>query len=197
MRESLRVGVAAVRTALGSTLPPPADGDTSMRRAERLVQLVSKSLINVILTGETGVGKDVFAHAIHERSQRASAPFVAINCGALSENLLDSELFGYEKGAFTGAQQNKMGLLEAANGGTVFLDEVGDMPLATQVKLLRAIESREVVPVGGTRARKFDARFLAATHRDLRAMAREGAFREDLFYRLNGLTLRIPPASRA
>ncbi len=187
MTESFRAAAALL------SLPPTPQPESPMTRAARLVTLVSKSLINVILTGETGVGKDVFARQIHERSPRAAAPFVAINCGALAETLLESELFGYEKGAFTGATQSKIGLLEAACGGTAFLDEVGDMPLSTQVKLLRAIESREVVPVGGTRARKFDARFLAATHRDLRAMAREGTFREDLFYRLNGLTLRIPP----
>ncbi|MFO0676239.1 MAG: sigma 54-interacting transcriptional regulator [Polyangiaceae bacterium] len=165
----------------------------AMDRVDRLVRLVATSSISVILHGETGSGKEVFARRIHDASPRASSPFVAINCGALAEAILESELFGAEKGAFTGATAARVGLLESAQKGTVFLDEVGEMPHATQVKLLRAIEMREVMPVGATRPRAIDVRFVAASHKDLEALVDAGSFRADLFFRLNGITIDIPP----
>jgi two-component system response regulator AtoC len=150
-------------------------------------------LVNVLILGETGVGKEVLASWIHRHSPRAAGPFVCINCAALSENLLESELFGHEKGAFTGATQAKPGLLEAAGRGTVFLDEIGEMPATLQTKLLRALENREVTRVGGLAARGIDVRFVAATNRDLEAEVAAKRFRQDLYFRLNGLTLTIPP----
>lgn len=159
----------------------------------QLVARVARSELSVLVGGETGVGKEVFARRIHERSARADGPFVPLNCGALSEELLASELFGHEQGAFTGAQTTKTGLLETAAGGTVFLDEVGEMPMSQQVKLLRVLEERMVMRVGGLQARPIDVRFVSATNRDLRQEVAAGRFREDLYYRLNGITLRIPP----
>jgi DNA-binding NtrC family response regulator len=167
--------------------------EESMRRLYALAHRAAEGTIGVVILGETGVGKDVLARAIHEHSPRASRPFVSINCAALTEALLESELFGHERGAFTGAAGAKAGLLETAPGGTVFLDEVGELPPAVQAKLLRVLETRELVRVGGVRAQKIDVRFLAATNRDLEADVARGAFRRDLYYRLNGMTLTIPP----
>jgi two-component system, NtrC family, response regulator AtoC len=150
-------------------------------------------LINVLILGETGAGKEVLADWIHRRSPRASGPLVCINCAAISPSLLESELFGHEKGAFTGATQAKPGLLEAAAGGTVFLDEIGDMPAALQTKLLRALENHEVTRVGGLGPRKIDVRFVAATNQDLEAAVANKSFRQDLYFRLNGISLTIPP----
>jgi two-component system, NtrC family, response regulator AtoC len=147
----------------------------------------------VILLGETGVGKEVTARAIHDRSRRAGKPFVQVNCAAIAESLLDSELFGYEKGAFTGAVAKKTGLIEAANGGTLFLDEVGETSAAVQAKLLRTLEAREIRRVGGVESHAVDVRFVAATNRDLPALVESGVFRRDLYFRLNGLTIEIPP----
>lgn len=154
---------------------------------------VARSELSVLLTGETGVGKEVFARRIHEMSPRGEGPFVPLNCGALSEELLASELFGHVAGAFTGARADKPGLLETAQGGTVFLDEVGEMPMSQQVKLLRVLEERRVMRVGGLSSTPIDVRFVSATNRDLRQEVSRGSFREDLYYRLNGITLRIPP----
>jgi DNA-binding NtrC family response regulator len=145
------------------------------------------------LLGETGVGKEVLAEVVHRRSPRHGAPFLRLNCAALSETLLESELFGHEKGAFTGAAQAKPGLLETADGGTVFLDEIGELSAAMQVKLLRVLEDRKVTRVGALAARSIDVRFVAATNRDLEAEVQRGAFRQDLFFRLSGITLTIPP----
>ncbi len=165
----------------------------AMRRLQPLIERVAAGVINVLIVGETGVGKEVIARTIHEQSPRAKARLVAINCAALSESLLESELFGHERGAFTGAVQAKTGLLEAAGGGTVFLDEAGEMPLAFQAKLLRVLDQREVFRVGSTAPRPIDVRFIAATNRDLVGEIARGRFRQDLFFRLNGITLAIPP----
>ncbi len=165
----------------------------AMRRLEPLIERVAGGVINVLIVGETGVGKEVVARTIHEKSPRAKARLVAINCAALSESLLESELFGYERGAFTGAVQAKIGLLEAAEGGTVFLDEAGEMPLALQAKLLRVLDQREVFRVGSVTPRPIDVRFIAATNRDLASEIARGRFRQDLFFRLNGITLAVPP----
>jgi DNA-binding NtrC family response regulator len=180
----------------GRTTAPPAGApglEGEMDRVTRLVELVAPSAISVLLLGETGVGKDVTARAIHAKSPRAARPFISINCAALPEALLESELFGHERGAFTGAVAAKAGLLESASGGTVFLNEVGELPLSVQAKLLSALETHEAMRVGGVQARRFDVRFIAATNRDLERAVVAGEFRQDLFFRLNGITIRIPP----
>jgi len=158
-----------------------------------LVERVAATNINVLILGETGVGKEVLARRIHERSPRASRPMLCVNCASLTETLLESELFGHERGAFTGAHQVKPGLLEVAEGGTVLLDEIGEMPLTIQAKVLRVVEQRSVTRVGGVKARSIDVRFMAATHRNLEAEIARGRFREDLYYRLNGVSLLVPP----
>jgi two-component system, NtrC family, response regulator AtoC len=167
--------------------------DPRMRALYAQADRAAQALINILILGETGVGKEVLARAIHERSQRAKGPFLGLNCAALSETLLESELFGHEKGAFTGAMMTRPGLFESADGGTVFLDEVGELPNSIQVKLLRVIEERRVLRVGGRAPRDIDVRFLSATNRDLEMEVGRGGFRQDLFFRLNGLSLNIPP----
>ena len=148
----------------------------------------------ILILGESGVGKEEVAKYIHQHSMRKEKPFITVNCGAIPGNLLESELFGYERGAFTGAMQNgKVGLIEAADGGTVFLDEVGEMPLDFQVKLLRFIQSKEIRRVGAIDSKIIDVRVLAATNRSLADMVEEGSFREDLYYRLNVVQIEIPP----
>ncbi|HFT4303221.1 TPA: two-component system response regulator GlrR [Klebsiella quasipneumoniae] len=157
--------------------------------------MVAQSDVSVLINGQSGTGKEIVAQAIHNASPRHDKPFVAINCGALPEQLLESELFGYARGAFTGAVSNREGLFQAAEGGTLFLDEIGDMPVALQVKLLRVLQERKVRPLGSNRDIEINVRIISATHRDLpKAMAR-GEFREDLFYRLNVVNLKIPPLS--
>ncbi|HDG7834428.1 TPA: two-component system response regulator GlrR [Klebsiella quasipneumoniae] len=157
--------------------------------------MVAQSDVSVLINGQSGTGKEIFAQAIHNASPRHDKPFVAINCGALPEQLLESELFGHARGAFTGAVSNREGLFQAAEGGTLFLDEIGDMPVALQVKLLRVLQERKVRPLGSNRDIEINVRIISATHRDLpKAMAR-GEFREDLFYRLNVVNLKIPPLS--
>ncbi|MFW5738822.1 MAG: sigma 54-interacting transcriptional regulator, partial [Myxococcota bacterium] len=167
--------------------------DPAMQRLYALAERVADSKICVLLMGETGVGKEVLAEAIHKHSPRARTPMLRINCAALSASLLESELFGHERGAFTGAGQAKQGLLEAAHGGTVFLDEIGELPLTTQAKLLRVFEGNEVILVGAVKPRRIDVRFVAATNRDLEEGTRQGTFREDLYFRLSGVSLVIPP----
>lgn len=157
------------------------------------IKKIANTPTNVLLLGETGTGKEVFARAIHEASYRKKKPFVAINCASLPENLLESELFGFVKGAFTGATSDKKGLLEIADEGTVFLDEIGDLPLSLQAKLLRVIEDGQIRPLGAITTKKVDLRFISATNKDLVIEVKEGRFREDLFFRLNVITLQIPP----
>jgi transcriptional regulator with PAS, ATPase and Fis domain len=164
--------------------------ESGMRDVEQMCDLVAPTDISVLLFGETGAGKGYLAHRIHERSKRAKGPWLHLNCAALPEHLLESELFGYERGAFTGATQSKPGLLESATGGTVFLDEVGEIPPSVQAKLLIALERREVLRIGALRPRAFDVRFVSATNRDVEADER---LRPDLYYRLAGLPIHVPP----
>jgi transcriptional regulator with PAS, ATPase and Fis domain len=170
----------------------PIPGERPMEALNRVIDRIARSNLSVLLLGETGVGKGFVAAELHRRSNRSEGPFLQLNCAAFPENLLESELFGYERGAFTGAVQAKRGLLESASGGTVLLDEVGEMPWAMQAKLLRVLEEREVLPLGGLRARAVDVRFISATNRDLDAQMAEGKFRGDLFFRLNGISVEIP-----
>jgi DNA-binding NtrC family response regulator len=164
----------------------------AMRDAMDKLKKAAASSATVLLTGESGTGKEVAARELHRLSPRASKPFVAVHCGALPENLLESELFGHERGAFTGAVQKKPGRFSLADGGTIMLDEIGDVPLSMQVKLLRVLQEREVQPLGASRAEKIDVRVIAATHRDLSAMVKDGTFREDLFFRLAVIPIRVP-----
>jgi two-component system, NtrC family, response regulator AtoC len=195
--DSLVMGTACMVVRHQPTLAPRGRGvvvrSAAMKALYEQAALAARSKISVLLLGETGVGKDVLARSIHEMSPRSNAPFNGINCAAVAESLLETELFGCEKGAFTGAVQARAGLLESAHPGTVFLDEIGEMPLATQAKLLRAIEERAVTRVGSTRAREIDVRFIAATNRDLEAAVGREAFRRDLYFRLNGIALVVPP----
>jgi len=164
-----------------------------MRRVFEMVERVAASNATVLISGESGTGKDLLAQEIHARSPRAEHEFVAVNCAALPENLIESELFGHERGAFTGAMQQRKGKFELAHGGTIFLDEIGDMNPLTQAKVLRAIENRTIERVGGSRAIEVDVRIVSATHRDLREEIEAGRFREDLFYRLRVVTVEMPP----
>ncbi len=166
---------------------------SEMKEVIFLATKVAATDATVLLLGESGSGKEVVANLIHALSPRKDGPFVKVNCAALPETLLESELFGYEKGAFTGATSSKMGLFEVAHGGTIFLDEVGDMPLAVQAKLLRVLQEKRVRRLGSTSETEVDVRIIAATNRDLQKMVREGTFREDLFWRLNVFNIRIPP----
>jgi DNA-binding NtrC family response regulator len=157
------------------------------------VRLVSPSRATILIEGESGTGKELIAQAIHQTSPRARAPFVAVHCAALSENLLESELFGHERGAFTGAVERRVGRFESANGGTLFLDEIGEISQSTQVKLLRFLETKSIERVGGSKPVELDVRLVAATNRNLEQMVREGKFREDLFFRLNVVRITMPP----
>ena len=209
--DAVQIGGAILLVQRGATCgdraggPEPSSGvvraaapyDPEMRAVHEWVARVAPSDITVLVSGETGVGKEVVAEAIHRASgARSRMPLLRINCAALSPSLLESELFGHERGAFTGAAREKVGLFEAANGGTAFLDEIGELPLAAQAKLLRVLETREVVRVGGLKPRHVDVRFIGATNRDLRADVVAGVFREDLFFRLNGASVVVPPLRR-
>ena len=165
----------------------------AIREAVETLRRVAPTDLSVLLVGESGVGKEVFAKALHTLGNRAGKPMLSINCGAIPETLLESELFGHEKGAFTGATESRKGIFEAADGGTIFLDEIGEMTPATQVKLLRVLESGEYTRVGSTETRRSDVRVVAATNRNLNEAVADGSFREDLFYRLNSAGIRIPP----
>jgi two-component system, NtrC family, response regulator AtoC len=186
--------LAAARAAIaGADRPPRIASGGAMDELHRLVERVAQGTISVLILGETGVGKEVLAESVHRASKRSAQAFLKLNCAALSESLLESELFGHERGSFTGATGAKQGLLETADGGTVFLDEVGELPLAIQAKLLRVIEERAVLRVGGLKTKAIDVRFVAATNRDLEAEIARGTFRQDLYFRLNGVSLMIPP----
>jgi two-component system response regulator PilR (NtrC family) len=165
----------------------------AIEKLKATIRTVAPTASTVLIHGESGTGKELVARAIHGCSTRSSEPFVSINCGAFPETLLESELFGYVKGAFTGASQNKRGLLEVASGGTIFLDEIGEMSLSMQVKLLRVLQERSIRPVGGTQETAIDVRVIAATNKDLRKMVDEGVFREDLYYRVSVIPIHVPP----
>lgn len=180
-----------------STGGPQGDGpvyaDPAMHRLYGLLQVIAPSPLSVLILGETGVGKELYARAVHDRSPRRGGQYLQLNCAALPETILDGELFGYEKGAFTGAMTSKPGLFESANGGTVFLDEVGELPLAIQAKLLRVLETGDVIRLGSRKSSHVDVRFVSATNRDLPKAVREGTFRADLYFRLNGVSVTVPP----
>jgi len=188
--------VQARRASIGETGPPGAPrllGESpAIERARDMIAKLARSQAPVYITGESGSGKEVAARLIHMGSARADCPFVAVNCGAIPENLMESEFFGYKKGAFTGADSDKIGYLQAAQKGTLFLDEVGDLPLAMQVKLLRVIQEKKVRRVGDTQEEPTDVRIISATHRNLADQVEAGEFRQDLFYRLNVIELKMP-----
>ncbi|HEV8550281.1 MAG TPA: sigma 54-interacting transcriptional regulator [Polyangiaceae bacterium] len=199
----LRVGqVVLVLQRKGRTAvphpPPGGQGqpvlvDPEMRRAYELLKRAAATEISVLLLGETGAGKEVMAETVHRWSLRSEGPFLKLNCAALTDTLLESELFGHERGAFTGAHATKAGLLESTDGGTVFLDEIGEISSGLQAKLLRVLEERAVIRVGSTKPRHINVRFVTATNRDLAARVQQGHFRSDLYYRISGLVIRIPP----
>jgi two-component system response regulator HydG len=168
-------------------------GSQSVAAVKRMIEQVAPTSATVLISGESGTGKELAARMLHSRSARAKAPFVALNCAAVPEQLMESELFGFEKGAFTGATIAKVGLFEAASGGTLMLDEIGDMPLTLQAKLLRALQEGEIRRVGATGSRKVDVRVIAASHKDLKELVSAGAFRADLLYRLEVITIGLPP----
>jgi two-component system response regulator AtoC len=199
-RDEVVFVVKKALAAAQSERAPRAGGDAGilgdsqpMRDLMAMIDRAAAGASTVLVRGESGTGKELVARALHTKSRRQSKPFVAVHCAALPENLLESELFGYEKGAFTGAVSRKPGRVELAHEGTLFFDEIGDVPLSMQVKLLRILQEREFERIGGTETIKVDVRFVAATHRNLEAMVESGAFREDLFYRLSVVPLFIPP----
>ena len=199
--QALSLTVPSSASSLASAPSDDAWREGLISRSQRMnellaeAKLVAASDASILIRGESGSGKELLACAIHRASRRAKAPFVAVNCGAIPEQLLESELFGHVKGAFTGAVTHRHGLFQAAQGGTLFLDEIGDMPLLLQVKLLRVLQERAVRPVGADQAVPIDVRIVSATHRDLDAALADGQFREDLYYRLNVVALSLPPLS--
>ncbi|HEV7577103.1 MAG TPA: sigma-54 dependent transcriptional regulator [Caldimonas sp.] len=196
-------GPATPRTPRAAPAPAPAPVSAAlgrmagqsmaMQQVRSLVEKVARSMAPVLVAGESGTGKELVARAIHEVSVRSAMPFVPVNCSAIPENLLEAEFFGYRKGAFTGANDDREGFFQAASGGTLFLDEIGDLPLSMQSKLLRAIQERSVRPVGAVTEVPVDVRLLSATHKDLGAEVQSGQFRQDLYYRLNVIQIRVPP----
>ncbi|MBS1119947.1 MAG: two component, sigma54 specific, transcriptional regulator, Fis family [Deltaproteobacteria bacterium] len=192
-RRGLKDRVDGTERVVEPSGPPLTYGDPAMRPVVEAIEKVARTAATVILLGESGTGKEVAARAIHQQSPRANKPFMAINCAALSEQLLESELFGHEKGAFTGAVERKRGRLELADGGTFFLDEVGELKPELQAKLLRVLQERRFERVGGSRTLEVDVRWIAATNRDLRAMIDDGRFREDLYHRLAVFPIKLPP----
>jgi len=193
VRQGLRTGRSPRESGSVPAINEPIVLDPAMRRVYTLVDRIADSQMTILILGETGVGKEGIAEAIHQKSGRRDKPLIKINCAALPEQLLESELFGYERGAFTGADKRKVGFFEAADGGTLFLDEIGDMPLALQAKLLRVLERKMIMRVGGTAEIATNARVVAATHRDLEAEVRAGRFRQDLLFRIGGFTIAVPP----
>jgi two-component system response regulator AtoC len=195
--EVVKVGTALLMVqgavAASPSRAAPRDAGAARQQLELLIERIAPSDLSVLFQGESGSGKEVAARRLHALSRRAEGPWVAVNCAAIPESLIESELFGFEKGAFTGADRSKVGLLESAAGGTVFLDEVGDLPPAAQAKLLRVLEQREITRVGGVHPVKIDVRFISATHRNLERDVSEKKFRSDLYFRLNGICLRVPP----
>ncbi len=195
--EPVRPAKSGEAAAAGDAVHPALRrlcGDSAaMQQVRSLIERVARGMAPVMVQGESGTGKELVARAIHEVSVRASHPFVAVNCSAIPEQLLEAEFFGYRKGAFTGATEDRPGFFQAASGGTLFLDEIGDLPLAMQSKLLRAIQERSVRPIGTVTEVAVNARIVSATHRDLAVEVQEGRFRQDLFYRLNVIQLRMPP----
>jgi two-component system response regulator PilR (NtrC family) len=191
-----RVPTAPARRATDA-VPRPLGGlvgtSAAMQQVRSLVEKVGRSMAPVLVQGESGTGKELVARAIHDVSTRAAQPFVAVNCGAIPDNLLEAEFFGYRKGAFTGAHEDRAGFFQAAEGGTLFLDEIGDLPLAMQSKLLRVIQERSVRPIGATAEQPLNVRIVSATHKDLSAEVQAGRFRQDLFYRLNVICIRVAP----
>lgn len=202
--------IAAVKRALGKAAKPtpatrkaagekdtPIEGmigtSAVMREVYGKIHKVAPTSATVLVLGETGTGKELVANAIHAESPRKDKPIISVNCAAIPETLIEAELFGHEKGAFTGAASNREGLVAAADGGTLFLDEIGELPLEAQARLLRVLQEGEVRPIGSTESRKVDVRLVAATHRDLGQLARDGQFREDLYFRINVVQLRLPP----
>lgn len=203
--------VSGLRPAQRPTIPPsrqsvapPSRGQRrkgdvivgtsrAIREVHRLIELAAPREIDVLVTGESGTGKELVARTLHAQSRRTSGPFVVVDCSAIPPDLLENELFGHARGAYTGAQGPQVGLVEAARGGTLFLDEIGELPLAAQAKLLRLLQEREYRPLGSAKAMRADVRMIFATNRDLQASVRAGEFRRDLFYRLAGLTIDLPP----
>ena len=178
-------GVQALRRIVGAS--------ATMQQIRQRIEKVATSMAPVLILGESGTGKELVARAVHECSHRSDGPFVAVNCGAIPDNLIEAEFFGARKGAYTGASHDREGYFQAAKGGTLFLDEIGDLPLGMQAKLLRVIQERRVRPLGGVQEEAVDVRLVSATHKDLAALVRDGEFRQDLFYRLNVIGLRTPP----
>jgi DNA-binding NtrC family response regulator len=197
--EALEVGRLRAPTVVSETVPESdvegaiLGGCAAMREVYKSIGRVAGQDVTVLIAGETGTGKELIARAIYQHSSRAKAPFMALNCAAIPENLLESELFGHEKGSFTGADRRRIGKFEQCNHGTILLDEIGDMPLALQAKILRLLQEQSFERVGGNETVKTDVRLIAATHRDLKALSAEGKFRGDLYYRLSVFTIQLPP----